>query len=656
MSGEQAEIEVKEVIARYREVTKVRRRYTIRAFFKIKRGALGLIILVTLTILSLLSPVIAPNPNSKVHSELSVPAWLKMFDPNAFDDFYPLKLGFQSAADLDSSHVLGIGNTSTFYVDGIKLAQDGYLDQGSLMIRVVDNHTLNDTTLSVGAAFLFRWPHRKHPYRAYFGFAHKVEIRAPPFINDSVSLDPNANKTYSLNFTTKGIAFNCWLSISLKPNTGPVAIIVNSSAGTVILNTVVIESTEFPLSLNTDYNYTITLQNKGFVATQLNICAVADIKNAYSASLVDITLNIYDPAKGSLLSMEELLDYLQENGVEPSSIMQGNWGAAEHVRITTFIDRWFAFGIHKDEPNKPPEVMLCREFLLSPLFQPDQWLAVIIEIDFRALSSSFLPIVKLKQDIPGGIEIRWYIDDIRVQAQDGYYGLMGTDKDGADIFAKIIDGLKISLLVGFVATIANLTIGVSLGLVSGYLGGKIDEVIMRFVDFMMSIPTLPLLLVLSFIFYQMQIDPLIAIILVLSLLGWAGIARVIRSQVLALKTNVYVEAARASGASPFYIVRKHILPGVWPLVLVYLMQGVVANILAEASLSFLGVLRPNWNSLGRMIQEASGISAGTTGGAGMFAVHWVFFPGFILMLIGYAFYAISDAYDEIINPKRRRRF
>ncbi len=260
--------------------------------------------------------------------------------------------------------------------------------------------------------------------------------------------------------------------------------------------------------------------------------------------------------------------------------------------------------------------------------------------------------------VAGGISV--LLDKIWLKAESHYYGVFGTDNYGRDIFAMVLDGLKISLFVGIVATVLSIFIGGLVGLISGYFGGKVDEVLMRIVDFLMVMPGLPLLITLAFVFTQMGVRPLYALIIVLTVFGWAGMARVIRSQVLSLKSAIYVEAAKAAGASSTWIIRKHILPGVWPLVMMYLMTGVVGNILAEASLSFLGVLTPDWPSIGRILQEASVQSAGGGGGGvgggggGAFiAWWWVLFPGLTLTLIGLAFYLIGDALVKIFNPKMR---
>jgi len=273
---------------------------------------------------------------------------------------------------------------------------------------------------------------------------------------------------------------------------------------------------------------------------------------------------------------------------------------------------------------------------------------------------SFVVVLRARtQDMrTGGIKVRVLLDNIYVKADSRYYGLMGTDYMGRDIAAMIFQGLLVSMTIGFIATLISVAIGVSVGIISGYVGGKVDELLMRFVDFLMAIPGLPLLMVFAKIFSEIGFSVKMSIVIVLSIFGWAGTARVIRSQVLAAKAAIYVEAAKAAGATSTWIMRKHILPVTLPLITMYVMTSIVSNILSEASLSFLGILTPDWPSLGLILQEASNIqlagSGGGTGGAGgvLGAWWWVVFPGLILMLIGLGSYLVVDALNKVFNPKR----
>ncbi|MHA2300137.1 MAG: ABC transporter permease, partial [Candidatus Thorarchaeota archaeon] len=176
-----------------------------------------------------------------------------------------------------------------------------------------------------------------------------------------------------------------------------------------------------------------------------------------------------------------------------------------------------------------------------------------------------------------------------------YFGILGTTDKGADAWSVLVYGSRISLYIGLVAASLSTAVGVAVGLISGYFGGKVDEVAMRVVDFLLVIPRLPLLMVLA-AFLGPSVDTIIIVIVVL---GWTGTSRLIRSQVLAEKNKSYVEAARAIGASDTYIIFRHILPNVTPLLFADVTLGVVAAILSESALSFLGLTDPSAPSWGR---------------------------------------------------------
>ena len=672
MSGSQ-QISIEELIEKYKRARKIRRMYALKQFFKIKRGALGVAILVILTALSLLSPWIAPEPNEFRHAPLSKPGWLRIFDPNAIGDFNLLDLRVSDSSQISTlrndtqidtgkiyaKYNLSQANSTRF--EGIFFEpNDGYWDKGCAVLKIADNTSIPVSgNVSPKITFSFnikvKWDKKVYPYAAYFMFAHKFIVGLKPLLEKEVELMQGGSETVSLNLTGYIGAALSGVNIFVE--------IVEPQAGDKLRVTIETGSEPDKMSVKVDriiserlavtkthvsYLTNIRLQNLSPRAVKVKVWMTVETGIIYP-TVINLYLNLWNETANREMTRDELADYLEERfQIVPPSEELTDRGLLIYKDISK-ADEWITFG----HPVKT--YLTAREIYQEPFFQKGNIIVIRLEAE---LSLSIL-YAKLRQWFGKLIEIKWYIDNVKIEIQDKYYGLMGTDKDGRDIFAMIIDGLKISLLVGFTATFANIAVGVTLGLVSGYVGGKVDEVIMRIVDFFMSIPGLPLLMVLAFVFYTMNVDPLIAIIVVLSIFGWAGMARTIRSQVLALRANVYVEAARASGASSFYIIRKHILPGVWPLVLMYLMTGVIGNILAEAGLSFLGILRPDWNSLGKMIQEAAGISAATGGGAGGFgfrAIHWIFFPGFILMLIGFAFYSIGDAYDELINPKRRKRF
>ena len=235
---------------------------------------------------------------------------------------------------------------------------------------------------------------------------------------------------------------------------------------------------------------------------------------------------------------------------------------------------------------------------------------------------------------------------LQMVAYGGYFGILGTTSYGSDAYSQLIYGSRISLTVGVLATGLSTIVGVIVGMVAGYFGGKTDEVLMRVVDFLLVIPGLPLMMVLA-AFLGARIEN---IIIVIAILGWTGTSRLIRSQVLAEKNKAYVESARAIGASDTYIMFRHILPNVTPILFANITLGVVGAILSEAGLSFLGLTNPEDPSWGRMLADA------VSGGAFSGGAWWVvLFPGLMITLLSLAFTFVGHTLDQVLNPRLRER-
>jgi peptide/nickel transport system permease protein len=235
---------------------------------------------------------------------------------------------------------------------------------------------------------------------------------------------------------------------------------------------------------------------------------------------------------------------------------------------------------------------------------------------------------------------------IKMTAYGQYFGILGTTNWGADAWSQLVYGSRISIIIGILATALSTAVGVIVGMVAGYFGGKVDEVLMRVVDFLLVIPGLPLMMVLA-AFLGADI---FNIIIVIAILGWTGTSRLIRSQVLAEKNKAYVESARAIGASDTYIMFRHILPNVTPILFANITLGVVGAILSEAGLSFLGLTNPEDPSWGRMLADAR------TGGAFSTGAWWVvLFPGLMITLLSLAFTFVGHTLDQVLNPRLRER-
>jgi len=219
--------------------------------------------------------------------------------------------------------------------------------------------------------------------------------------------------------------------------------------------------------------------------------------------------------------------------------------------------------------------------------------------------------------------------------------LLGTDDAGKDVLSQLIYGARISLIVGFSASFMSLIIGTVVGMTAGYFGGRADTLLMRLVDFLMVIPTLPLMLVIIS-FWGRGLDK---IIMVIGLLYWTYMARLVRSQVISIKERQYVLRAKALGASDLRIITRHILPQVLPLIIA---QGILDTsnaIIAESSLAFLGLGDPTQVSWGMMLNFAFARAISQEA--------WWFLlpPGFSIVWVSLSLVLIGTALEEIFNPR-----
>jgi peptide/nickel transport system permease protein len=221
---------------------------------------------------------------------------------------------------------------------------------------------------------------------------------------------------------------------------------------------------------------------------------------------------------------------------------------------------------------------------------------------------------------------------------------LGTDLLGRDLFTRLVYGARTSLIIGIAANGIALFIGAFLGIVAGYARGWTGTIIMRFTDLMMAFPALLLAIALAAIFQP----SLWIVAMVIACVNWVQIARVIYSQTMALATSEYIEAVRSIGASWPRILFVHILPHLWPTILVWGTLGIATTVLLEATLSFLGVgVRPPTPSWGGIIYESQSYF--------LDAPWLVFFPGLAIMALSLSFNLVGDALRDALDPMRRGR-
>jgi peptide/nickel transport system permease protein len=223
--------------------------------------------------------------------------------------------------------------------------------------------------------------------------------------------------------------------------------------------------------------------------------------------------------------------------------------------------------------------------------------------------------------------------------------LLGTDWHGRDILSRIIYGSQVSLLVGVVATLIALLIGIVIGSLAGYFGGWIDNALMRLTDTFFAFPSILLAIVILATFRQPGIW---ALFIALGFTGWTGIARVIRGQILSLKEQEFITAARSIGCSHLRIILRHLLPNCLAPIIVLGTLAVAENILSEAGLSFLGIgIQPPTPSWGNMLAEARGNLVDMP--------WWGVFPGLALAFTVLGFNLFGDGLRDILDPRLKIR-
>jgi len=251
-----------------------------------------------------------------------------------------------------------------------------------------------------------------------------------------------------------------------------------------------------------------------------------------------------------------------------------------------------------------------------------------------------------------------------VQAPPNYFlspraiAWLGTDDIGRDLYSRLIYGVRVSLIIGIFSGLISVAIGCLIGAVAGFRGGRFDDVIMRVTDLFLAFPFLVTLLVMRNMIGGLswlkpitgELNSVRFIIVLFAIFGWMGVARIVRGQVLALKEREFIEAARAVGASRWYIVRRHLLPNSIGPIMVALTFSVVSAIISESTLAFFGYgpqAGDGATSLGILVGQAKG--AVNTG-----FWHLALFPCLTLVVIALSINFIGDALRDATDPRLQR--
>src|SRR4030042_7107912 len=271
-------------------------------------------------------------------------------------------------------------------------------------------------------------------------------------------------------------------------------------------------------------------------------------------------------------------------------------------------------------------------------------IAGLIFIGIVVFMAVFSPIIARypANDIPG-----FWVHEVRVPPSPKY--LFGTDRVGHDVFSQVVYGAGNALYVGFGAAAIAMSIAIVVGLVSGYYGGFIDNILMRITEIFLVIPFLLILLIFLQVVNRVipsGVGGLSIVIVMIGLFSWASNARIIRGEVLRVKNYEYIEAARSLGASKTRIIFRHILPNVLHIIIVLITLQIATAILVEAAVSFLGFGDPNSITWGQQLQRAS---------EAVKEAWWEgVFPGFFITLLVLGFSLLGNGLRDALDPRLRQ--
>ncbi len=284
------------------------------------------------------------------------------------------------------------------------------------------------------------------------------------------------------------------------------------------------------------------------------------------------------------------------------------------------------------EMNGPKEklIRMCRQNPLALISA----VVILLMILLAILAPVIAPYGEAQQDLAE-----------RLQPPSAAH-LFGTDELGRDVFTRILYGSRISLVIGIIPSAISLAVGILMGLSAGYFGSWVDYLIMRLADVMLSFPSLLLSMVIMFTLGRYA-NSVLCIFIALSMVGWASVARVVRSHTLSLKEEEYVEAAHSIGVSSPTILVRHILPNCVPSLIVLYTLNVPSCILSESTLSFLGIgVQPPMASWGLMINQSKQF---------LFTKPWLALaPSITIMIVVLAFNFLGDGLRDVLDPYLQR--
>jgi len=378
-----------------------------------------------------------------------------------------------------------------------------------------------------------------------------------------------------------------------------------------------------------------------------------------SSTTISLSKSFYYPYSGVpgtfTFSVAILLPRIDGVSVRCDVFLRQDWVTSASPGVFTYnLTRWQfggdqAFGLRRESYTAVNRTQSRRtlDWIYPPSFALQSVGAGITSLRQlfpRSGNYTFgveITITKLAKNAEAAV----YLDGLNLKLLGTAWGLFGTDYYGRDVYTQLIYGTRVSLIIGLLASVLSVGIGLIVGLVSAYMGGIVDEVLMRFTDALLVLPSLPLMIVLMAVLSQAQYN-MGTLIIVIGFFGWMGFARVVRSQVLSLKERPYVEAAKAVGAGTPYILARHILPNVITLVYVTLALTVPGAIVTEAALSFLGFKDLSIISWGRMLSDV----------AQRAELWWLIIPpGLAIAILSLSFILLGYAMDDILNPKLRMR-